>query len=339
MTVRPPRSPSTEYIARGVASVLIVGFFVWEFVTLPAAVHEALAVSLVGGVAVVICLWTAAFVQRTSSKPLGQATPSPSALAMRRRRLDPRRLPIGGFLAAAVVLFAIPLTALFWILKYSKGLGGAVDLKWFFLIVLALVGGAALLWMILCGFLADVVFQQKLTASSTTAWPRRRMDRSTAGDWDARWLPDGDPSDALALIDSAALAALLVDRLRVALAPEFEVVRSVDNSILVKHPEGERAISLRLARFRLDSPPRAVALASQQVLSEVQRFVSERLGHDWPARPGAVDLRLLLYHAPARSRVSSADVLVQLSWQDSVGVVMALEPFPLKDVLAEEPDN
>jgi hypothetical protein len=323
-----------------VLAALIVGFFIWEFIALPAAAHEALAVSLVGAVAVVICLQAAAFVQRTSSKPSSSATTTnASELAMRRKRLDPRRLPIGGFLAAAVILFAVPLTALFWILKYSKGLGGAVDLKWFFLIVLALVGGGALLWMILCGFLADVVFQQKLSSSYSPPWQRRRLDRSTSGDWDARWLPEGNPADALTTVDSRALAAVLANRLSPALGPDFSVAPTRDNCILVKHSERERSIALRLARFRLDSPPRAITLASQQVLSEVQHFVSEALDRQWPARPGAVDLQLLLYHAPARSKATAVDGLVRLTWHDGVGVVLALEPFALGDVLVKERDD
>jgi hypothetical protein len=61
MTSPSPRSSSTEYVAKGVLAALIVGFFIWEFIALPAAAHEALAVSLVGAVAVVICLQAAAF--------------------------------------------------------------------------------------------------------------------------------------------------------------------------------------------------------------------------------------------------------------------------------------
>jgi hypothetical protein len=334
---RPPRPPSTAYVAKGVAAVLIVGFFIWEFVALPRATHEALAVSLVGGVAIVVCLQATAFVQRVSFKAPGSSTSAQaSQLAMRRKRLDPRRLPVSGFLTATVVLFAVPLTGLFWILKYSKGLGGAVDLKWFFLIVLALVGGGALLWLIVCGFLADLVGQQKLPSPSR--WQRPPMDRSGA-DWDARWLPVGEPADALALVNRAALAAVLVDRLQGPLGPEFAVATSREDSILVRHSECERAIALRLARFRLDPPARAIALTCQQVLSEVQHFVSERLESPWPARPGTVDLQLLLDHAPARSRVSTADGWVHLGWQDPMGTVMALEPFALEDVLIADPDT
>ena len=43
------REASTARVTECVALALVIGFFLWEFVTLPIAVHKGLAVSLVGG--------------------------------------------------------------------------------------------------------------------------------------------------------------------------------------------------------------------------------------------------------------------------------------------------
>jgi hypothetical protein len=82
----------------------------------------------------------------------------------------------------------------------------------------------------------------------------------------------------------------------------------------------------------------AVALTSQQVLSEIQRFATETLKRPWQARPQLEDPGLL-QHSSARSRVAQSDGLAYLSWQDGEGTVAALEPFPLQDVLVGKPNG
>jgi hypothetical protein len=312
---------------------LIVGFFLWEFASLPIGVHKGLAVSLVGGLVVVISLRAAVFLQRATVEPFRPSgTADPAELAQRRRRLDPQRLPVGGLLIAAVVLFAIPLTALFWILAYVKGLGSGVGLRWFFLIVLVMVALGALLWVVGSGFLADVVGQRQRSSSST--WRRRTPGGRSAAE---RFLA-AEPGDALASVDCTALALVLAARLSDALGADFAISALVDNSILVKHLEREQVITPRLGRFRLELPATAVALTSQQVLSEIQRFATETLNRPWPARPQREDPGLLR-HSPARSRVAERDGLVYLSWQDGEGTVATLDPFPLQDVLAVNPND
>ena len=325
------RGSSMARITNCVALALIVGFFLWEFAALPITVHKGLAVSLVGGLAVVICLRAAVFVRRASSEPLhSSSTADQVKLAERRKRLDPQRLPVGGFLVAAVVVFAIPLTVLFWILAYQKDLGSAVGLRWFFLIVLVMVGLGALVWMTFSGFLADVVGQR----SPSSPWPRRRTDLSHSA---SPRFPTAEPVDALARVNGAALASVLAARLNNALGPDFVVSASVDNSLLVRHSDRQQVIRPRIGRFRLEPAPRAIALTSQQVLSDIQRFASETLNRPWPARP-QWDLGLL-QHSPARSRVAEADGLVYLSWQDGEGTLVALEPFSLQDVLVGKPND
>ena len=329
---------STARVTKCLALALIIGLFLWEFVTLPIAVHKGLAVSLVGGLAVVISLRAAVFVRRSSVTPFGSAgAPDSAELARRRKRLDPQRLPVGGFLAAAMVLFAIPLTGLFWILAYVKGLGSGVGLRWFFFIVLGLVALGALLWIVLSGFLADVVGQRQRAPSSL--WGRRGADlRTPAGRSGVQRVLAATPGDALALVDCAALASVLATRLGDALGADFVLSTSVDNSILVKYSEHEQVITPHLGRFRLEPTATAVALTSQQVLSEIQRFASVTLNRPWPTRPQSQDLGPLQL-APTRSRCSESEGLVHLSWQDDQGTVMALVPFQLQDVLVENPTD
>jgi hypothetical protein len=130
---------------------------------------------------------------------------------------------------------------------------------------------------------------------------------------------------------------VLAARLNNALGPDFVVSASVDNSLLVRHSDRQQVIRPRIGRFRLEPAPRAIALTSQQVLSDIQRFASETLNRPWPARP-QWDLGLL-QHSPARSRVAEADGLVYLSWQDGEGTLVALEPFSLQDVLVGKPND
>jgi hypothetical protein len=332
------REASTARVTECVALALVIGFFLWEFVTLPIAVHKGLAVSLVGGLVAVIFLRAAVLLRRASAGPFrSSSTADPLELAQRRKRLDPQRLPVGGLLAAATVLFAIPLTVLFWILAYVKGLGSGVGLRWFFLIVPVMVALGALLWLVGSGFLADVVGQRQRSPSSL--WRRRRTElRTPGGRSGAERSPAAEPGDAFASVDCAALARVLAARLSDALGADFVVSASVDNSILVKHSEREQLITPRLGRFRLEPPATAVALTSQQVLSEIQRFATETLNRPWPARPQREDPGLL-QHSPARSRAAESDGLVYLSWQDGEGTVRALETFPLQDVLVVNPND
>ena len=296
---------------------------------------------LLDGALVVVVLRVTAFVQGASSvRSRDSITEDPIKLAARRKRLDPARRPLVAYLTIAVLLFAIPVVILLGS-SSSEGLLTPTSVVRFLVIGTAIVAFATFVWMLLSGSLEQVLGPRGRPLS---CWLTERRGSATSL---AQSTPRTAPScqakpragDALALIDCAALASVLAERLSDALGRDFVVSATADNSLLVKHLERELVITPRLSRFRLEPAPGAIALTSQQVLSEVQRFASEMLNRPWPARTQLEDPGDPLHHSPTRSRVVESDGLVYLSWQDGEGTVTALESVPLQDVLVGNPND
>ena len=165
----------------------------------------------------------------------------------------------------------------------------------------AIVAFATFVWVLLSGSLEQVLgpHGRPLSSRPTKRWgsatPLAQSRPRTAPGCQA----EPRAGDALALIDCAALAYVLAERLSDALGRDFVVSATADNSLLVKHLEREQVITPRLGRFRLEPAATAIALTSQQMLSEVQWFVSETLNRPWPARPQLDDPGCLLQHSPS----------------------------------------
>jgi hypothetical protein len=332
------RTVSTRRVGNTAGVALIVIFLIWVFVALSSALRAALTVFLVGDLLVVVSLQVATFVRRPLSDVFRSSLADDPELMARRHRLDPSRPAVAGYVGMAVLLFAVPVVILLGTAS-SEDAGSPLaetltgsSLRGFLLLGLSVIILGTCVWIALSGSLGrmhpwagQALWSTRQAAPLTS--PGRPMPEA---DGDAPATPAG--GDALSLVDSAALATVLVGRLGGALGSEFDLTASPEGSIFVTHSGREYVVTSRIGRFRLEPAPRAVALASQQVLSEIQRFATEVLDRPWPARPETGDLRLLPL-SPALSRATEAEGLVHLSWQDAFGTVIALEPFALEDVL------
>ena len=334
------RESSIARISNWLTVAVIIGFLIWLFGNFSNALRSALGAFLVDAALVVVVLRVTAFVQGASSaRSRDSISEDPIELAANRRRLDPARRPLVAYLTIAVLLFAVPVVILLGS-SSSEGLLRPAGVVRFLVIGAAIVAFATFVWVLLSGSLEQVLgphgrpLSSRPTKRGGSATPLAQSRPRTAPGCQA----EPRAGDALALIDCAALAYVLAERLSDALGRDFVVSATADNSLLVKHLEREQVITPRLGRFRLEPAATAIALTSQQMLSEVQWFVSETLNRPWPARPQLDDPGCLLQHSPARSRVAESGGFIYLSWQDREGTVTTLEPFPLEDVLLESPD-
>ncbi|MGA2529827.1 MAG: hypothetical protein ABSG36_11770 [Acidimicrobiales bacterium] len=328
-------SAARVQVCLGVA--LIIAFVVWVSVPLHTAVRDALTVFLAGDLLVVVALQVVSLVRGASSDPFGPST-NDLKLLNRRRRLDPSHRPIVAYLAILVLAFAIPVIVLFGTASsedagtpLAQSLSGS-SVVHFLLAGISVIVLGTCVWVLVGGSFARRhpprdIWRLHATRSAKTPSAVQPVEQEVLG------VQAGTISgDALAQIDVARLAALLAGLLEAAIPLPFELAALADGSILLKYSERQRIVESRLGRFRLEPAARAVALASQQVLSEVQRFATEALERPWPARPEPEDPRRAP-SSPARSRATEDGGLVHLSWQDAFGTVIALEPFALEDVL------
>ncbi len=144
--------------------------------------------------------------------------------------------------------------------------------------------------------------------------------------------------DAVAAVDSVALARLLASSLAGPLGPEFDVVASPHGDcIQLSHGERTGIALLPIQRFRLDTPEEAVAACTRQALYGVQQFATRALGRPWPT--SSDPMRALVQPGIPRLKVTTSDGLVTGSWRDELGIVLALDPFPLDAVLPTPGDD
>ena len=335
------RALSTKHVQACLGVALIVTFVLWLSVPLSTAGRDALTVFLAGDLLVVVSLQIVAFAGGASSDPFRPAT-NDLELLNRRHRLDPSHRPVVPYLALVMLAFAIPVIVLFGTASsedagtpLAQSLTGS-SLVDFLLVGISVIALATCIWVLVSGSFGRKHPPQDIWRFHATP-PGEGRVASGPPVQDA--LGPGArkiSGDTLVQIDAFCLAKVLAGLLDAAIPPLFELVGSPDGSILVKYREREQIIGSRLGRFRLEPVPRAVALASQQVLSEVQRFATESLKRPWPARPELEGLRPA---PPAYSRATEDGQLVYLSWQDAYGTVIALEPFALEGVLVRAQDE
>jgi len=320
--------------------VLIVVFVIWSLFALSPAVHGALSVFLAGGLLAVVSLQVMFLIRSDPSlPPPGTAGAAPVELAMRRKRLDPRRRPVVAYLEIAAIFFVVPTVILLGTAS-SEGQGtplaqilNGTGLTRFVVIGTAVNCFGTFVWMLLSGSLEQMIDRKGPRppwAVSTTALAGSSAPLKPPAHEAARNLFAPVSGDALGLVDCRAFAAVMADRIGSGLGPGFVVFTCAEDAIGIRYDGHESIIVLRIGRFRLEPLERAICLASQQVLSEAQHLASGMLGRPWPEREDSVgDLEA----TSVRSRVTEADGVVHLSWRDSLGTVLDLEPFSVREVL------